>query len=187
LGFSKIYVLRESGGTRAFRGKIFVDDPFAVTRGEIPVDRAEVRWAMGSGIPSDIVRTTFAAPVIAHERVVRLLEDGGFSGWKTYPVQLFGKDGAPISGYHGLSVHGRCGPIENDRSETVDRTFPARVSPVWRGLYFDPTTWDGSDVFMPAGKVGWIFAVEAVKRAFAKAKVKNVVFTRLDQFERRKL
>ena len=40
---------------------------------------------------------------------------------------------------------------------------------------------------MPAGNLGWIFVVEAVKRAFEKAKVRNVVFTPLDEVERMKL
>jgi hypothetical protein len=55
---------------------------------------------------------------------------------------------------------------------------------VWKGLFFDPASWDGSDFFMPAHKVGHLFVVEEVKRAFEKAKISNVKFEPLDQFER---
>jgi hypothetical protein len=37
---------------------------------------------------------------------------------------------------------------------------------------------------MPADKVGWIFVVEDVRRAFASAKIRNVLFTPLDAVER---
>jgi hypothetical protein len=55
---------------------------------------------------------------------------------------------------------------------------------VWKGLFFDPESWDGSDFFMPAERVGYVFVVEAVKRAFERAKIRNVEFKPLDQFER---
>jgi hypothetical protein len=51
------------------------------------------------------------------------------------------------------------------------------------GLLFDPASWDGSDLFMPAGKNSWKFVVQEVKEAFEKAKVRNIDFTPLDQME----
>ena len=84
-------------------------------------------------------------------------------------------------------MHGRCGPIENDRSVKFEKVMPGGVFPWWRGLYFDPESWDGSHLFMPAGRTGWIFAVDEVKQAFDDAKVKNVSFRRLDEVERSKV
>ncbi len=66
----------------------------------------------------------------------------------------------------------------------MDRIRPAGIFPVWKGLLFDPALWDGSDLFMPAQRFGFIFVVEAVKKAFERAKIRNVAFTALDQFER---
>jgi hypothetical protein len=37
---------------------------------------------------------------------------------------------------------------------------------------------------MPAGKMGFIFLVEAVKQALEKSKIQNVEFTPLDKVER---
>lgn len=183
-GFSRIYSL-DAGSYVTFRGDIALDDQFTVTRAEqTPPGPVEVRWRMGRTKPSDIIHTTWVTPLLVSDRVVRILEAGQFSGWRTYPVNLFGKDGARIPGYHGFAVHGRCGAIDDSQSVKFQAIYPGGVFPRWRGLFFDPATWDGSDVFMPAGEVGWIFLVEAVKRAFEKAKVTNVRFTRLDELER---
>jgi hypothetical protein len=109
------------------------------------------------------------------------LKGEGFTGWRTYPVHLYAKDGARIPGYHGLAIHGRCGPLDDSRSVQLDTIYPGGVFPKWYGLYFDEETWDGSDLFMTSSEQAWIFVVEAVKRAFEKAKLTNVEFTALDQ------
>lgn len=147
--------------------------------------RAE--WAMGAAKPGDIVWTTLAMPLLLSQRAVGVLREGEFSGWDVVGVDLHGRAGEQLPTYHYLCVRGRCGPIENFRSERIEKIYPGGVFPMWKGLYFDPVTWDGSDVFMPAGNVGWIFVVERVKRAFEKAKIKNVIFTRLEEVERLKL
>jgi hypothetical protein len=139
---------------------------------------------MGGHKPSDIVRATTAAPVIISDRVRRLLSEKEFSGWKTYPIEVSGKEGVTLPGYHGLAVHGRCGPIENARSVPFEKSMPGGTFTWFQGLYFDPATWDGSDIFMPMDRVGWIFVVEGVKNAFVASKVKNVVLTRLSDVER---
>jgi hypothetical protein len=123
-------------------------------------------------------------PRLVSERVITLLRDAGFTGWRTYDVELVGHDGAPIPGYYGLAIHGRCGPIDYSKSEEIPTITPGGVSSHWFGLYFDPDTWDGSDLFMPEGTSGWIFVVDDVKRAFEKAKIKNVEFTNLVEIER---
>lgn len=139
---------------------------------------------MGAASPLDVIWTGFAAPLLISDRVVELLKSFGAHGWSTYNVQLLTKTGESITGYSGLSVHGRCGPIDNSKSVETLKRYPAGNFPVWKGLYFDPETWDGSHIFMPAGRGGWIVLVDEVKRAFEKAKVKNIAFKRLDEVER---
>ncbi len=180
-GFSSIYVLNEAGNSIAFRGEFFMSggDEWAVTRAEKSPGPVVVRHAMGRTRPSDIIHTTLVAPLLISDRVVSILKAGGFSGWRTYPIDLFGKDGIRIPNYQGLAVHGRCGPIDESRAVRLDKIYPAGIRPAWYGLYFDPATWDGSDVFMTSSQKGWIFMVEAVKRAFEKAKLTNMKFTAL--------
>ncbi|MBN1206565.1 MAG: hypothetical protein JXB05_16885 [Myxococcaceae bacterium] len=69
-------------------------------------------------------------------------------------------------------------------SVEVPRIYPGGIFPVWKGLFFDPASWDGSDFFMPAQRFGFVFVVEEVKKTFERAKIRNVKFTPLDQFER---
>jgi hypothetical protein len=39
-------------------------------------------------------------------------------------------------------------------SVQVSRIFPGGIFPVWKGLLFEPESWDGSDFFMPAQRFG---------------------------------
>jgi hypothetical protein len=48
---------------------------------------------------------------IVSQRVVDLFTQEKFTGWRTYPVRVFDKKGAPLVGesFFGLTVHGRGG------------------------------------------------------------------------------
>ena len=186
-GFDKIFYLRESGNTKAFRGDMEVEiDAFGLTRAEVhPAQPIPVGWAMGRAKPVDpVMWTTFVAPVIVADAVVQLLRSHGFTGWSLYEISVRDKQGELVPGYSGLSVTGRCGNIDWAKGVEVPRIRPAGIFPVWKGLLFDPESWDGSDFFMPAERVGYVFVVEEVKKAFQRAKIRNVDFTPLDQFER---
>jgi hypothetical protein len=189
-GFSSLYLFTEDGGSKHFRADIALrlGEAFAVPRGEVkPHQPVPAKWMMGRTTPADIIWTGSVAPVLVSDLVVSLLKEHGFTGWRIFRVALSGKSGEEIAGYQGLVVSGRCGPIDNAQSRKVDKIFPGGAFRVWKGLYFDRATWDGSHLFMPAGNVGWIFVVDAVKETLEKAKVKNVLFTPLDEVERMKL
>jgi hypothetical protein len=185
-GFSSVYSLGERS-YNTFRGELSSeddDDCYRVLRAEkTPPGPVEVRYAMGRSQPSDFIFTTSAHPKIISDRVLGILKGEGFTGWRTYPVHLYDKGGARIPGYHGLAIHGRCGPIDESKSVKLPKIYPARVSSEWYGLFFDPATWDGSDLFMTSSEMAFVFAVDAVKRALEKAKVTNVAFEATDQIE----
>jgi hypothetical protein len=185
-GFDHVFEFAESGGSRAFRGDIELsgDEALAITRHEQhPAGPVIVRWKMGAKVPSDIIHTTLAIPIVVHARVAELFKQHHFSGWDSYPIKLYGKAGEEIAGYYGLSIKGRCGAIDNGMSRQVPRQYPAGEFLVWKGLYFDPESWDGSDLFMPSHG-GWIFVIEEVMHAMRKARVKNVIFQPLDEIIR---
>jgi hypothetical protein len=185
-GFDKIFYLEDSGSKRAFRGDMALGtDTFGLIRAEVyPTEPLSVGWAMGSADPGEVIWTTHAAPIIIADSVVKLLRTQGFTGWSLYPVSVRNKQGQPVPGYSGLAVTGRCGNIDPSMSVQVPRIFPGGISPVLKGLLFDPTSWDGSDFFMPIKRSGYVFVVEEVKKAFERAKIRNVKFEPLDQFER---
>jgi hypothetical protein len=185
-GFDKIFYLGESGSRRAFRGRMPVEtDDIGLIRAELhPTEPITVGWAMGSAEPGEVIWTTHAVPIIISDSIVSLLRTNGFTGWSLYPVSVQTKQGQKAQGYGGLAVTGRCGGIESSMSAEVPRIFPGGIFPVLKGLLFDPASWDGSDFFMPAQRFGYVFVVEEVKQAFERAKIRNVKFEPLDQFER---
>jgi hypothetical protein len=170
----------------AFRGDVGVEtDAFGLTRAEQhPAQPINVCWAMGRASPSEVIWTTMGSMVIIADSVVQLLRSHGFTGWSLYDVSVRDKQGQLVPGYRGLAVTGRCGHIDNSQSIEVPRIFPAGISPVWKGLFFDPTSWDGSGFFMTTPSTGWKFVVEDVKKAFERAKIRNVMFTPVTQIER---
>jgi hypothetical protein len=187
-GFDRIFSLGESGSRRAFRGDMDIgtrEEAFGLTRAEVhPFHPVPIKWAMGSSKPMPVMWTTFVAPIIVADSVVQVLRSHGFTGWSLYDVTVRDKQDQLIPGYSGLSVTGRCGNIDWASGIEVPRIFPAGIFPVWKGLFFDPESWDGSDFFMPAEPVGYVFVVEAVKKALERAKIRNMGFTPLAQFER---
>jgi hypothetical protein len=184
-GFARLYALEEPGASRAFRASLELthEDALALLKGEATRTASiSGRWAMGASQPGDIVWTTLALPVLLGERVVAVLRKRGFTGWDVVPVDLRGKNGEPLPTYYYLCIRGHCGPIDKSRSTKVDKIYPGGVFPIWKGLYFDETTWDGSDFFVAAG-AGFKFIAEEVKLAFQNAKVKNALLTPLDEIE----
>ena len=185
-GFDNLYYLSDPVSNYYFRADLELnEDAFQVTRREVsPTGPVVARWGMGRKEPSDIVWTTHAIPIVISERVVDLLRQHEFVGWSTYDVELYSKTGDLIPGYFGLSVSGRCGPIDNSRSIEFEEQMPARMATRWRGLFFEENAWDGSDLFMPEGNGGWKFVTEEVREVFKKAKIKNVTFTPLSEVVR---
>jgi hypothetical protein len=184
-GYSHVYRLLEPGTSRAFRASLEMthEEALSVLRGEA-ADDAPIRaqWAMGASKPADVIWTTLALPVLISERVLGILRERRFSGWDVAPVELRGRTGEILPRYYFMRVRGHCGPIEYDRSEKGHKIYPGGTFPVWKGLYFDPATWDGSDLFMAEG-AGFKFAVEAVRDAVQNANVKNILFEPVDEVE----
>ena len=131
----------------------------------------------------DFVSTSLTSLKLMSDHVVEVLRP--FSGWAAYSVEVYDKHGDMIPGYHGLAVTGRCGRVDDSRSQA--RICPPPVAQGqprrrWFGVYFDPATWDGSDIFLPEG-TSHTFVTEAVKEALEQAKITNVCFTRLTEAE----
>ncbi len=171
-----------------FRGELDLsfNKVLSLTRGKlIPRNGVNIKYAAGGTRPKDIIWTTIDHPIIiVSQLVIELLKREGFSGWSTYPVTAYGKSEEIIEGYSGLSVTGRCGPTSNAKSILVQRHTACCTYSVYKGLYFDPETWDGSDFFMTPGREDWIFIADAVKKAFGREKIRNIKYKRLDLFER---
>jgi hypothetical protein len=186
LDFARLYSLGEKferGAFRAHDRDRAIAEPWALVRGAW-TPAAPITFVQDSGgTPHDLIGTTHAIIDLASTRFVETLEAGGFTGWRTFGVEVFRKDGTELDGYHGFAVTGRAGPVDHSRSE------PVWVEPIlpsgqrhqrFRGLYFDPDTWDGSDIFFP-GESAITVLGEDVKEALEAAGVTNVEFQRLTE------
>lgn len=137
---------------------------------------------MGRSAPGDVIWTTYAAPLIVHDRVLEILRTLGATGWTTFPVEVLNKVGEPVAPYHGLGISGRCGVVDLTRSPIELREYPGGWVPHFKGHYFIPDTWDGSDLFMEAPdatdrRTTHRFVTRRVKEALDRAKVRNLSLT----------
>ena len=139
------------------------------------------KGASGS-IACDFITTSCATPLLISNRVVEVLRS--FRGWDVYPVEVYGKDGRPLPGYHGLQVIGRCGPIQKERARRrivppISEDGPPSLELV--GLHFDPSTWDGSDIFYPQRTCIKV-VTEPLMEAMKEARLSNIEFTPAEEY-----
>ena len=188
MDFRHVYELA-SASWSAFRvepvGKTDMDERGLFQGAWAPAEPIVWRHYMGGAAPKDLVPTGYVGPILVSDRVVNVLREHQFTGWNTYPVTLLGKKKEVIPRYHGLTVTGRCGQPD-DRLSPVEWREPLvpngpRIQ-VRVGLYFDPATWTGEDIFSPPGS-GWCFVTERVKAAVEKTELTNLRFTRLTAYE----
>lgn len=163
-----------------------IADDFALARGEY-MPSGTILFVQTEGrVLHDLIGTGYASIKLLSSRAVDVLRQSRFSGWQTFDVEVRLADGPEIHDYHGLAVTGRAGPIDDSLSQRVvlPPLAPGGQSmPGFRGLCFDPATWDGSDVFTPEGYAG-IFVVKAVVDAFAETGISNVSVQRASDIER---
>ena len=135
--------------------------------------------------PYDIIGCSFPHLNIISKNFYELLKDNRVSGWDSYPVEVLKKGKVLLNDYYGLSIKGKCGPILDEKSNQM--LMPPKVPSAtsyyaYVGLYFDPNTWDGSDIFCPEGSYH-IFVTEKVKNLIEQAGITNVLFGKITEIE----
>lgn len=157
-------------------------DRESLLHGEIvPETPLEFRADSGSR-PLDLVGTTTHTLRLVSARFVHELHKLGARGWQTFPVRIVDKRGAEIPNYSGLAVTGRAGPLDYSKTKVVAQT--PRVSHgeltfAELGWWFDPGSWDGSEVFAPAGTTG-ICVTAALKESLIRS-LTGLHFTPLNE------
>jgi len=187
MNYDNIFLVRDGsiGGTLHLKAMNLPGDPYDIHAGVTrPVYPIIYKQHSGRYL-HDQLTTTHAILVLYSERVISMLADRKFTGWITYPVEIYRKDGRSIPGYYGFSVIGRCGPIDDGRRQRVllpPREKGGKCVQGLRGLKFQGDSWDGSDIFCPLG-TGFIFITEEVRRSLQEIKPSNVSFLKLSDFE----
>ena len=113
-----------------------------------------------------------------------VLEQNNLTGWRTFPIQVIDKKGNEINGYHGLSITGRCGPIDYTKCEIIEkqRVPKGPLTNYYRGRYIGLDDWDGSDFFLPKDSFGVIITKKAAN-VIKKNKLTNVALENLADIE----
>lgn len=149
----------------------------------VPPTPIKFRREVGRRV-TDLMNGSAVAYRLLSPRAVQVLGDAGLTGWKTYPVVIEpeGLHGA-TDGYVGLSVDGRCGPVRREMARTETRISPAGhpyMAAV--GLFFDPSSWDGSDVFVPTN-TGHLMVTRRFVTAVTRARLSNFAFEPASDYE----
>ena len=145
------------------------------------------RYSGGKTKPEDFIALNAAGWLIS-DRVNRIFRTMGFTGWDTYPVELRGKNGGLIQGYHGLFVTGKIGPVNYTCSQVqiVPHTIVG-LEPdiVLKGLYFEDNSWDGSDFFLYPNSTQLIVTEPVIKALSSlKPPAKNWIAEPLSEVKR---
>ncbi len=164
-------------------GSVSGEMAWQLSRGQLtPGQPLRLVAAMG-GQPAPILWTRFPPLVCVHQRVVDLLSQHNFKGWDVYPVEVYGRKGEPVPDYYGFAITGRGGEVDISRSQLITKPAPTergRPYQVYRGVYFHPEQWDGSDLFFVNGHR---VVRDTVVKAFKRAKISNVQLTPLPDEE----
>jgi len=78
------------------------------------------------GSPADFLWTGFPPLFCVSQRVIDLLEENQFTGWSTYPVEVYDRHGGKLPGYHDFAITGSA--VRRDLSRSQIITKPARTS-----------------------------------------------------------
>ena len=191
LDYSKLYNVSESNATRPYRLDIREDsenlsrtERNELIHGRFLLSKPLQFDAYRGGQAADFLWSTSLVLVGISSRVIDLLKSNKISGWSTYPVEIFDRKGGLLPGYYGFAVTGPICTLDRSRSEIVDKPAPVptgRGYQVYRGLYFDESQWDGSDMFWVSN--GATIVTEKVYQLFKKHKVTNILLERLDQHD----
>lgn len=160
-----------------------VDGQAALALGAIDPP-GELRFEHAGGWSlTDVLNSTSGQLMLLSARVCEAMMP--FSGWRPLPAVIVAADGAERRDFVVLCVEGRSGPIDDALSERV--TLPPPVpgapgGPGLRGLYFEPDTWDGSDVFAPEGST-LTFVTQDVGGAIERLKPTNALIEQLSEIE----
>jgi hypothetical protein len=161
-------------------------DPISIIKVRFKPEKKMIfKHYMGSK-PKDLICIGYPSIYLLSINVINVLLENKITGWKSYHVDIYNKNGELNEDYYLFPVTGYCGPIDNKRSKRVSKPplVPGgNTYKPWVGLFFDLNTWDGKDIFSPKDTT-FIFVVEKVKNILEKQKFKNIIFRPITKIER---
>lgn len=186
LDLASAFLMSDAHSKRAFHMRpIGRFDAYPILRGQAKPNTPPAFEVAGGDRVVDLVGTGYAGVYLISPAFRDLLTANAFTGWDTVEAILEGDTSNVLTGFRLLTVTGRAGPIEDSRSQRAILRAPSDGSSQsgWRGLLFDPETWDGSDLFLPLN-TAHIIARANVREAIMATRLSNVAFERITEVER---
>jgi hypothetical protein len=176
--YDRLWHMREvlMQDTLNFRSRLDRQALGEVVRGEMtPTAPVLFSYNLGS-VARDLLLASASGRYLFRRRIFDLFRKEWFTGWRSYPVALIGKDGERIYGYDGLQITGRAAERDPSRGVPIPDVRGRLVQT--RGLFFQNDEWDGSDLFLSGSRV---CVTERVRAAMESIRVDNIKFVRLDE------
>ncbi len=131
---------------------------------------------------NDILDTGYAGFYIISDRMKSVLEENRLTGWNVFPITLYDKKGKEISGYHGFSVIGHCGPVIYKKSEIIEKRLvpTGPICKYYKGVWIED--WDETDFFTPKGTYQ-TFITKKAADVLKKNRVTNMYLVNLADIE----
>lgn len=153
---------------------------------QVAVPPLQLKVFMG-GLVTDWMWSASVQVIVISQRLVDILIAARLTGWSTYAVDCADRSGQKLGNeqYYGLAITGRAGSQDLARSAIVDKPpiVPGGAPyQVLRGLFFQNDVWDGSD-FCVVDDTMITVVSERVVDVFREQKIRNVVFTPLNNYE----
>jgi len=123
----------------------------------------------------DMLETGNVSLYLISDRFKEILKKEHFTGWQSYPIELYDKKGNKIDGYHGLSITGRCGAPDYSHGKMVKKRM-IENGPICRdfiGYHVYKEGWDGSDFFIKGDGLG-ILVTGRVAKTLKEHKLTNI-------------
>jgi len=185
IDFSKFYLLDDPFSNIALRIEM---DEFSryhekLFTGEITAPKPILMKGYMGGPPKDFLWGG-GNHVCVSKKVIDILESGYFTGWATYPVEVYDRKDRLLKGYYGLIVKPFVGKWIFQPESIVDK--PPRVpgAEPWKayiGVSFDANLWDGSDICRIQRT--HLIVTQRLYQTLAKEKVTNIELTRMMEAE----
>jgi hypothetical protein len=188
--FSNFYVVEDPVSTKNYRGKIInqFEKNGNLLRNEYKVSHLDIKHMEGSSEPGILFWNSVTEPFCISQSLLDILQQNKITGWSTIPVKVLTKSGGnTIDNFFALTVTGRADPINYLQTDIVFKQFPGGQFPHFKGIYFVPESWDGSDIFMERtdsdGKSSaFIYVTKKFVDTFKKNKVKNIRFVNFNDY-----
>jgi hypothetical protein len=132
---------------------------------------------------TDVLWSSYPPLFCISQKVVDIFLKNKFTGWGTYPVEVYDHNHNFLPEYYGFSIKSYAGKRDCSRSTRVMKPPVPGLKPsgVYIGTYFDESMWDGSDIFRIQHAVKIV--TKAVVQIFKQNKITNVRFTPLLETE----